>query len=63
MKATVCDRCNATFTDNPKRGERKYILRRISNCTANKNMSRGSEIDLCPNCYNDLLKWIDEECN
>ena len=57
MKAILCDRCNKPFTE-VKRGDRKYTLRTIGTEVVRKQMSRGCVVDLCPDCYNDLMVWL-----
>ena len=59
MKATLCDRCGKAFFESTKRGKREYTLRRILQGTANKQMSRGVEVDLCEACYAELKQWIE----
>ena len=60
MKATLCDRCNKPYV-GVKRGDRKYALRAISTEVVRKQMSRGTEVDLCPDCYASLMNWFDNK--
>lgn len=58
MNAIICDRCGDVFEKCNKRGQRKYTLRKIDDNVKQKQMSRGSELDLCDECYSDLIKWL-----
>ena len=62
MKAVICDRCGRATADL-KRGKREYTLRKISYEIVNKQMSRGSEIDLCDKCYSELISWFKNSQN
>lgn len=57
MKATICDRCLQPF-EPVKRGERKYQVRTVGTEVVRKQMSRGIEVDLCPACYSEFIKWF-----
>ena len=57
MKATICDRCQKPF-ETIKRGERKYQVRTVGTEVVRKQMSRGTEVDLCPECYAEFIQWF-----
>jgi len=59
MKALICDRCKKSYIGDNKRGERKYTLRTIGTEVVRKQMSRGIPLDLCDDCYESLMKWLE----
>lgn len=59
MKALICDRCGKAYIGDSKRGKRKYTLRTIGTEVIRKQMSRGVPLDLCDDCYESLMKWLD----
>lgn len=58
MKATLCDRCGKQY-DPSKRGDRKYTVRTVRTEVVRKQMSRGTEVDICPECYQMLVDWFE----
>lgn len=59
MKALICDRCKKAYVGDSKRGTRKYTLRTIGTEVVRKQMSRGTPLDLCDDCYESLMKWLE----
>ena len=60
MKALICDRCNKAYVDDDnKRGSHKYTVRTIGKEVVRKQMSRGTALDLCNDCYQSLIHWLE----
>ena len=52
MKAFICDRCGAIFNEQPHTG--LFLYRFVQN-----NSTAGEMIDLCHDCQEDLIDFLD----
>lgn len=50
----VCDRCGHPFTD---REEKELCVKKTSR-DKSRNIYRAERIDLCPDCYSALMKFM-----
>lgn len=60
MQATLCDRCGKAF-EPARKGSRKYSVREIKDYVVRKQKSRGTNLDLCPECYDEFVRWFEKE--